>query len=96
MAVSSRAFLSRQLLLSMPGIGDPRFRRVVITMSMTRTARSAFVVNRAIPQDLTVPELMRQLEIDQTPHARSRRARWRPGGIAVSAASCCIRLEDMK
>ena len=58
------AFLSGQLLLSLPGIGDPRFERVVIAMcTHDRDGALGLVVNHVIP-DLTVPDLMRQLDID--------------------------------
>ncbi|GGI85570.1 UPF0301 protein [Polymorphobacter multimanifer] len=57
-------YLSGQLLLSMPGIGDPRFERVVIAICVhDENGALGLVINRAL-SDLTVPELMRQLEID--------------------------------
>jgi putative transcriptional regulator len=60
-------YLSGQLLLSMPGIGDPRFERVVIAICVhDENGALGLVVNRAMP-DLTVPELMRQLAIDPGP-----------------------------
>lgn len=57
-------FLSGQLLLSMPGMADPRFERVVIAMCVhDENGALGLVVNQ--PMDgLTVPELMRTLEID--------------------------------
>jgi putative transcriptional regulator len=57
-------FLSGQLLLSMPGIGDPRFERTVIAMCL-HDAEGALgiVVNRA-HDGLTVRALMAQLEVD--------------------------------
>jgi putative transcriptional regulator len=57
-------FLSGQLLLSMPGIGDPRFERVVIAMCL-HDEEGAFglVCNREV-DGLSVPDLMRQLDID--------------------------------
>ncbi len=57
-------YLSGQLLLSMPGIGDPRFERTVIAMCVhDENGALGLVANRPIPE-LSVPELMRQLEID--------------------------------
>ncbi len=57
-------YLSGQLLLSMPGIGDPRFERVVIAICVhDENGALGLVVNRALP-DLSVPDLMRQLAID--------------------------------
>jgi putative transcriptional regulator len=57
-------YLSGQLLLSMPGMSDPRFERVVIAMCVhDENGALGLVVNQ--PMDgLTVPELMRTLEID--------------------------------
>jgi putative transcriptional regulator len=57
-------FLSGQLLLSMPGIGDPRFERVVIAMCL-HDGDGAFglVVNTPVGA-LSVRGLMEQLDID--------------------------------
>lgn len=62
-------YLCGQFLLAMPGIGDPRFERSVIAMC-AHDADGAFGICLHEPADgLTVPELMRQLDIDpgQTP-----------------------------
>lgn len=57
-------YLSGQFLLAMPGIGDPRFERSVIAMCGHDPA-SAFGICLHLPMDdLTVPELMEQLDID--------------------------------
>lgn len=57
-------FLSGQLLLSMPGMADPRFARVVIAMCVhDENGALGLVVNQPMP-GLSVPELMRTLEID--------------------------------
>lgn len=57
-------FLSGQLLLSMPGIGDPRFERVVIAMCLhDDDGALGLVVNRPLG-DLGVRALMQQLDID--------------------------------
>lgn len=57
-------FLSGQLLLSMPGIGDPRFERVVIAMCLhDEDGALGLVVNRPLG-DLGVRALMQQLDID--------------------------------
>lgn len=53
----------------MPGIGDPRFERSVIAMCMhDEDGALGLICNMAMP-DLTVADLMRQLDIDpgQTP-----------------------------
>lgn len=56
-------FLTGQLLLSMPGIGDPRFDRAVIAMCVhDDDGALGVMVNR--PRDLTVAELMAQLDLD--------------------------------
>lgn len=62
-------YLVGQYLLSMPGIGDPRFERSVIAMCVhDGNGALGLVVNKAL-EALTVRELMAQLDIDpgQTP-----------------------------
>ena len=62
--MSDAPFLSGQLLLSMPGIGDPRFERVVIAMCLhDDDGALGLVVNRPMG-DLGVRALMQQLDID--------------------------------
>jgi putative transcriptional regulator len=57
-------FLSGTLLLSMPGIGDPRFERSVIAMCLhDEDGALGLVVNNPAP-GLTVRTLMQQLDID--------------------------------
>lgn len=57
-------FLAGQLLLSMPGIGDPRFERAVIAMCV-HDADGALGLNVVQPADgITVRELMEQLDVD--------------------------------
>lgn len=59
--------LAGQFLLAMPGIGDPRFERSVIAICAHDPA-GAFGICLHEPADgLTVPELMRQLDIDPGP-----------------------------
>jgi putative transcriptional regulator len=69
--MESPPFLVGQLLLSMPGIGDPRFERAVIAMCLHDDEGAlGLVINR--PHDsLTVRALMEQLDIDagETPAA---------------------------
>ncbi len=56
-------FLTGQLLLSMPGIGDARFERVVIAMCLhDQDGALGLVVNN--PGTLSVRALMAQLDID--------------------------------
>ena len=62
--MSEPPFLSGQLLLSMPGIGDPRFERVVIAMCLHDADGALGIVCNAVIGDLTVRDLMEQLDID--------------------------------
>lgn len=62
--MSQPPYLSGQLLLSMPGIGDPRFERVVIAMCVHDENGALGIVANHAMAELTVPELMRTLEID--------------------------------
>jgi putative transcriptional regulator len=57
-------FLSGQLLLSMPGIGDPRFERAVIAMCLHDEEGALGIVANMPMSDLTVRDLMEQLDID--------------------------------
>ncbi len=63
-AMNGISFLSGQFLLAMPGIGDPRFEQSVIAVC-AHDPNGAFglCLHRAI-DGLTVPELMRQMEVD--------------------------------
>lgn len=57
-------YLSGQFLLAMPGMGDPRFERSVIAMC-THDNAGAFGLCLHLPMDdISVPGLMRQLDID--------------------------------
>ena len=67
--MSDAPYLVGQLLLSMPGIGDPRFERAVIAMCVhDDDGALGIMVNRFV-DGLSVHELMQQLDIDpgQTP-----------------------------
>jgi putative transcriptional regulator len=63
MATESDTSLEGQLLLALPGIGDPRFERTVIYMCQ-HSADSAMglVINRAMPR-LHLGDLLEQLKI---------------------------------
>jgi len=57
-------YLERQLLVAMPGIGDPRFARTVIYMcSHNPEGAMGLVINKPYP-GLTFPNLLRQLSIE--------------------------------
>ncbi len=61
--MSTSPYLAGQLLLSMPGIGDPRFERVVIAMCLhDDDGAFGLVVNN--PGDISVRALMQQQGID--------------------------------
>jgi putative transcriptional regulator len=57
-------FLTGQLLIAMPGIGDPRFERAVLLVCVHDEERAmGLAVNR--PMDgMTVPDILRRLEIE--------------------------------
>ena len=57
-------FLSGSLLLSMPGIGDPRFERSVIAMCLHDDDGAFGLVANNPVAGLTVRALMKQLDID--------------------------------
>ncbi|QMW22285.1 YqgE/AlgH family protein [Sandaracinobacteroides saxicola] len=65
-------YLSGQFLLAMPGMGDPRFAGSVIAMCVHDPAGALGLCLHQANRELTVPELMRQLEIDPggTPEVR--------------------------
>ena len=57
-------WLTGRLLLSMPGIGDPRFQRAVIAMCVHDENGALGIVANAPIQGLSVRQLMRQLDLD--------------------------------
>jgi len=58
------SFLSGQFLLAMPGIGDPRFEQGVVAICAHDEAGAfGFCLHREV-EGLTVPELMRQMDVD--------------------------------
>jgi putative transcriptional regulator len=61
--------LAGQFLLAMPGIGDPRFEQSVIAICAHDPAGAFGLCLQAELEGLTVPQLMRQLEVNpgQTP-----------------------------
>jgi len=57
------AFLSGQILIAMPGIGDPRFERaVVLICAHDESHAMGIAVNRPV-EGLTVPDLLKRLEV---------------------------------
>ena len=63
-AMSQPRYISGQLLLSMPGIGDPRFERVVIAMCVHDDDGALGIVTNQPLDGLTVRDLMAQLGVD--------------------------------
>ena len=56
-------FLTGQMLIAMPGIGDPRFERALLLVcAHDATHAMALAVNRPL-DGVTVPELLRRLDI---------------------------------
>jgi putative transcriptional regulator len=62
--MSQPPYLSGRLLLSMPGIGDPRFERVVIAMCVHDENGALGIVTNQPLGMLTVRDLMAQLDVD--------------------------------
>ena len=60
------SFLSGQLLIAMPGIGDPRFERsLILICAHDQDHAMGIAVNRPV-EGLTVPDLLQRLEIATT------------------------------
>ncbi|MBL8553085.1 MAG: YqgE/AlgH family protein [Phenylobacterium sp.] len=60
------AFLNGQMLIAMPGIGDPRFERsLILVCAHDADHAMGIAVNRPL-DGLTVPDLMQRLEIGVT------------------------------
>lgn len=57
-------YLCGQFLLAMPGIGDPRFERSVIAMCAHDSEGAFGLCLHETVDDIVVPDLMRQLDID--------------------------------
>lgn len=57
-------YLSGQLLLALPGIGDPRFERAVIAMCVHDDNGALGLIVSNVHEGLTVRQLMEQLDID--------------------------------
>jgi putative transcriptional regulator len=65
--------LSGKMLIAMPGMGDPRFERSVIFMcAHSDEGAMGLIVNKPAT-DLSLSNLLRQLDIDQSPQARDIR-----------------------
>ncbi len=62
--MSDAPYLVGQLLLSMPGIGDPRFERAVIAMCVHDDGGALGIMTNAPVEELSVRALMQQLDVD--------------------------------
>src|SRR3954453_15432129 len=61
--MKSSAFLDGQMLIAMPGIGDPRFERAVIFIcAHSENGAMGIIVNKPAPQ-LSFSELLSRLEL---------------------------------
>lgn len=61
-------YLTGQLLIAMPGIGDPRFDKTVIYLcAHSEDGAMGLVINREF-DDLTFPDMLEQLNIMPAPH----------------------------
>jgi putative transcriptional regulator len=60
------AFLSGQLLIAMPGIGDPRFERALILVCAHDDRHAMGIALNQPVEGLTVPHLLERLEIKST------------------------------
>ena len=61
---STSGYLTGQLLVAMPAIQDPRFKKSVIYMCMHNAdGAMGLIVNRAL-ENLTFRDLLSQLELD--------------------------------
>ncbi len=61
--MTDATYLDGQMLIAMPGIGDPRFERTVIFLCVhSADGAMGLVVNRAAEQ-LTFPELLQRLDL---------------------------------
>ncbi|MGE5539878.1 MAG: YqgE/AlgH family protein [Gemmatimonas sp.] len=66
-------YLTGQLLVAMPQMGDPRFERSVIYLcAHTAEGAMGLVVNRAL-EDVRLPDLLRQLGIPDMGHSEAIR-----------------------
>ncbi|MBK5934511.1 YqgE/AlgH family protein [Rhodovulum imhoffii] len=73
MEASQYTELTGQLLIAMPGMGDPRFERsVVFLCAHSKDGALGLIVNKPLP-DLSFDELLTQLEIDRAPGIRDIR-----------------------
>jgi putative transcriptional regulator len=62
--MDDQGFLVGQMLIAMPGIGDPRFERALLLICAHDEGHAmGLAVNRPV-EGLTVPDLLRRLEVE--------------------------------
>lgn len=68
--MSDGAFLTGQMLIAMPGIGDPRFERALLLVcAHDPTHAMGLAVNRPV-EGMTLPDLLKRLEVKSVEHVR--------------------------
>ena len=66
--MQDQGFLAGQMLIAMPGIGDPRFERaLVLVCAHDEHHAMGLAVNRPV-EGLTIPDLLRRLDVSSSPH----------------------------
>jgi putative transcriptional regulator len=64
--MDDQGFLAGQMLIAMPGIGDPRFERaLVLVCAHDETHAMGLAVNRPV-EGLTIPDLLRRLDVSSS------------------------------
>lgn len=85
-------FLHGQLLIAMPGMGDPRFARAVIYLcAHSADGAMGLVVNKPAP-DLDFAALLRQLDIEVADAPRTRRVHF--GGPVECGRGFVLHTQD--
>ena len=85
-------YLTGQLLLAMPGIGDPRFERTVIFMCAHSAEGAMGLVINKPAEGITFDELMQQIGV--TPHGQSRQIKILSGGPVETSRGFVLHSTD--
>ncbi len=85
-------YLTGQLIVAMPGMGDPRFDKTVIYLcAHSEEGAMGLVINREM-EELTFPDLLAQLDIEPTPSATPIRVQF--GGPVESSRGFVLHSPD--
>ena len=85
-------YLTGQLIVAMPGMGDPRFDKSVIYLcAHSEEGAMGLVINREI-EELTFPDLLEQLDIEPAPSATPIRVQF--GGPVESSRGFVLHSPD--